>query len=108
MPDEPMTVETLPGEPIKQSKSGIVVASWAGMAFMLLGLLGIVVKPEDQKAWTDLLVQAAPLVGGLAAFCVAWWRRRRTTQPIEGAPNDPKVIAHKQAIEEVRAILRGS
>jgi hypothetical protein len=107
MLDEPMTVETLPAPPIPQSKSGVVVASWAGMLFMALGLLGVVVKPETQKAWTDLFTQAAPLVGGLVAFGVTWWRRRHATAPIEGGPADPLVIAKKQEREQIRAILHG-
>jgi len=101
-------VETLPAPPIPQSKSGVIVASWAGMVFMVLGLLGVAVKPETQQAWTDLAAQAAPLVGGLVAFGAAWWRRRRSVAPIAGAPNDPQVMGKKKAIEEAREILRGS
>src|SRR3954469_6886170 len=108
MLDKPMTVITLPAAPIQQSQSGVIVASWAGMFFMALGMIGIVVKPEDQQAWTSLFIQAAPLVGGLVSFGVAWWRRRRATAPIEGAPNDPTVMAKKRSIDEARAILHGS
>lgn len=108
MLDEPMTVETLPAPPIPQSKSGVVVASWAGMLFMALGLFGVVVAPETQKAWTDLIAQAAPLVGGLVAFGVTWWRRRNATAPIKDGPADPRILAQKKASEEARAILRSS
>jgi hypothetical protein len=107
--DEPtMLVETLPAQPISQSQSGVIVASWAGMFFMALGMVGLVVKPEDQQAWTSLFIQAAPLVGGLVSFGVAWWRRRRSTAPIAGAPNDPAVMGKQRAIDEAREILRGS
>lgn len=105
---EPITtVEALPAEPIQQTQSGVIIASWAGIVFMALGLFGVAVKPETQRAWVELVTQAAPLVGGLVAFCVTWWRRRRTIAPIVGAPNDPQVIAKKQEMEQVRAILHG-
>jgi len=105
---DPTTVETLPSTPIPQTQSGVIVASWAGLFFMALGLVGVVVKPETQQAWISLFTQAAPLVGGLVAFGVTWWRRRRSVAPIAGAPNDPQVMAKKKAIEEAREILRGS
>jgi hypothetical protein len=89
-------VETLPAPPIPQRKSGTIVASWVGLLFMLLGLLGVVVRPETQAGWTDLAEQAAPLIGGLIAFLVTWWRRRHAIQPIVGAPNDPNVLAQQQ------------
>lgn len=105
MPDQKVTVQTLPSAPIPQTKSGVIVASWAGMFFMVLGLLGITVRPETQEAWTDLFTQAAPLVGGLVAFGVAWWRRRGATAPIADGPADPRVMALKKSAEEARAVL---
>lgn len=95
-------VTTLPAEPIPQLQSGTIIASWVGIIFMLLGLLGVAVRPETQSAWVNLAEQAAPLVGGLVAFLAAWWRRRRSVAPIQGAPNDPAVMGQ----EKVRSLLR--
>lgn len=95
-------VKTLLSEPIPQSQSGVIIASWMGILFMALGLVGVAVKPETQSAWTDLAIQAAPLVGGLVAFVVAWVRRRSAKAPIEGGSADPKVLAQEQIRSELR------
>jgi len=104
--NDDIKVETLPAAAIPQSQSGTIIAAWVGMGFMALGLIGVAVSPETQKAWTDVIVQAAPLVGGLVAFGMAWWRRRSSTAPIQGGPADPRVMAQKAATEQARAILR--
>jgi len=99
---EEVKVETLPGEPIPQRKSGVIVASWVGIGFMILGLFGVVVKPETQAAWADVIERAAPLVGGLASLAFAWWRRMHATRPIKGGAADPMIMAS----EKIRAQLQ--
>lgn len=96
-------VETLPAPAIPQRKSGTIIAAWVGMGFMFLGLLGVVVKPETQAAWTDVIERAAPLIGGLASLGFAWWRRVHATQPIEGGSGDPAVMER----EVIRDLLHG-
>ena len=102
-----VTVETLPGEPISQSKSGVVQWSWAGLVMSVIGfgLAATKLSADQQKTVKDFVELLLPYMGIAVGFLATWYHRVKATQPIKGGSADPQVIAQKIVGDRVRGKL---
>ena len=100
-----ITVETLPAEPIPQSKSGVIQWSWAGLVMTAIGfaLSATKLSQDQQKSILSAAETLLPYVGIAAGFVATWYHRRKTSQPIKGGSADPQVMAQKIVGDRIRA-----
>jgi hypothetical protein len=100
-----VTVETFPAEPIKQSQSGVIQWSWAGLAMTIIGfgLAATKLSADQQKTVKDFAELLLPYVGVGVGFLATWYHRVKATQAIKGGSADPQVMAQKIVGDRVRA-----
>lgn len=98
-----LVVETFPAEPINQSQSGTIKASWVGLVFAALAVAGVTFTDAQKNTILEMIVIIAPIIGSAIAHLVAWRKRVTANAAIKGGPADSQVMAR----EEVRRTLYG-